>query len=819
MKRSLHNLTIALALVAGVTTANRWARADAYAQLESYDFGQSRAPLAAIQSEVAQAPADQHAALEAKLLAVIESPQAKPAAKAFACRMLRFVGSPKCIPTLTALLPDEQLSFAARSGLQTLPYPEVDAALRHALATAPARLKIGMITSLGQRRDSGAVPALAALSGDADPAIATAALLSLGQIGDESAAAALGQAKVSATLTATQAEALLTTADALAAAGKASAAAAIYQPLLSKDHPAAVRIAALTGSVYATKDAAAVRAVLDDNDAALNAAAIHLSAAVSSPELGQVLTARLLAAPPAGQVLMLQSLAADANRNANEAVGKLLAATDPAVQIAAIQTLGKTGDQTHVPALLKMATTPGDGATAALKSLATINAPGVDDVLVRQLAGADAAGKQLLLGILSDRNATAAFPAFLAAAEDGDPAIRRTALKGLGSLADEKTLPAVVALLVKTDGDAAVEGALSAACKHMSNSTACQEPVLAAMAQAHPGAQGALLRIAGQFHSPAALAAVRTALQQQDPAVQDAALRALCAGGDPACAADLLAIAQNGAKDVQRILALRGYMQIVQNPDLPGDTRMALIEKVRSLLTTPENKTMLLASLGATHNRIALRIAMSLIADPQASREAATTAIKILDAIGNRALTQNTAIQIRAAVKDPELLAALQEVEKKFTKPAHPLPTQTHELANAGINIAWQGDASSPDGWQKDGEAGGDEAGNDGDLNTYWDKDDNKPLYRYVISFPEAHDLIGIGIHGFQQENFAPRTFDIIVDGKVIKSINNTAYTNNYFWTAFPKVNGKVLELKITAHYGGSPAIRELEIYEPKPTH
>jgi hypothetical protein len=109
------------------------------------------------------------------------------------------------------------------------------------------------------------------------------------------------------------------------------------------------------------------------------------------------------------------------------------------------------------------------------------------------------------------------------------------------------------------------------------------------------------------------------------------------------------------------------------------------------------------------------------------------------------------------------VLARLKEVAAGDPAVADRLRLLTLKTAN----IAPQGKASSPDGLQKDGSAGGDQAGIDGDPNTYWDKEDNKPLYRYVVTFDRPRAMEAISLVGFNHESFAPKDFDVLADGKV----------------------------------------------------
>ena len=92
-------------------------------------------------------------AQESKLLAVLHS-DASLEAKSAACRNLARVAGKEAVPALAGLLGDEKLSHMARYALETIPDPSVDDALRAALAKLQGRPRLGVIGSIGARRDN-----------------------------------------------------------------------------------------------------------------------------------------------------------------------------------------------------------------------------------------------------------------------------------------------------------------------------------------------------------------------------------------------------------------------------------------------------------------------------------------------------------------------------------------------------------------------------------------------------------------------------------------------------------------------------------------
>ncbi|MBH53789.1 MAG: hypothetical protein CMI18_05520 [Opitutaceae bacterium] len=119
---------------------------------------------------------------EATALAVLASDTEK---KARACQALAVVGGPESVPTLAVLLNDEGLASYARTALEVIDDPAAGAALRSALPNLDGRLLTGVITSLGVRGDTEAVPALRELVGNSNRSIAGSALVALARIGTE----------------------------------------------------------------------------------------------------------------------------------------------------------------------------------------------------------------------------------------------------------------------------------------------------------------------------------------------------------------------------------------------------------------------------------------------------------------------------------------------------------------------------------------------------------------------------------------------------------------------------------------------------------
>jgi HEAT repeat protein len=166
--------------------------------------------------------------LESRLVAALSS-DVPQAAKGEVCRMLRTIGSAASVPALAALLPDPKLSHMGRYALERIPAAEAAKAMLAALPKVGNPLKIGLIGSLGVRREVAAVAPLQGLLTDSDAAVARSATQALGVIGSPDAAKALATAKPGPVT----ADATLACAKNLLADGKTAEAKAAYERLLA----------------------------------------------------------------------------------------------------------------------------------------------------------------------------------------------------------------------------------------------------------------------------------------------------------------------------------------------------------------------------------------------------------------------------------------------------------------------------------------------------------------------------------------------------------------------------------------------------------
>jgi HEAT repeat protein len=117
-----------------------------------------------------------------QLVAILRDPNASVYVRAKACQRLAVVGDGSAVPALAPLLADPQLSHYARTALEPLPDASADDVLRASLKHTKGNLLVGVINSIGHRRDANAINALEKLRHDPDVEVALAADAALARV-------------------------------------------------------------------------------------------------------------------------------------------------------------------------------------------------------------------------------------------------------------------------------------------------------------------------------------------------------------------------------------------------------------------------------------------------------------------------------------------------------------------------------------------------------------------------------------------------------------------------------------------------------------
>lgn len=790
----------------GVGDASAFDPDDIIKRVGAYRFGESRSAVLALERLVAAASINPEAkqSLARKLAAALGS-EATPEGRRAFCEGLSLLGSAAEVPVLARALADTNLFFHARLALERIPADEAAAALQSALATTSRAARASLISSLAARRAEQAVPDITRFVTDADREVAGAAIDALGKLGGSAAVTALqsAEARIAPELRARYSVALLGCAVSLSASGQNAEASPLLAKLIAPGQPDHVRVAAFAPYIatLGTQGEGQVLTALTGGDRVMQGAAIRALRSSSELALLRAAAGSLEQLPAELQEAILTLCSERADVTLLAAVVRATASADSAVKRAAIKALGSLGDGSAVKPLVQLIESAASEEQKAIAdSLARLRGAEVDAALAAALKGAPTAAQRILIRALALRAARGASATLLQLVASPDATVRRESIVALGKLAEAAACKSLIQLLDQaTESDRnSVEGALVEICRR---DQAAVPAVTTALPQAAPAAQTVLLGVLGAAGGSPACAAVRGQLKSSHAEVRLAAVRVLAEWPDAEPLEDLASVAETTDDAKIRALAARGLNRLApQAPDRAVRAADALARALATATDAADQKSFLTALIGIPCVS-SLKATQSQLKNPTLAAEAAAGLVSIAEIVypwhnaeAKAALADLRAANPPAAVsRRADLLAA------KLDQPA---------------NLAIGGLATSPDGLEKDGEAGGDQAAIDGDPKTYWDEADNQKLYRLQVRLRERSNVGFLRLTAWQQHNYAPKDFEVLCDDKVVKTVRGATYQNNVLAIEFPAVSCGLVELRITGYYGQSPAIRELEIYE-----
>ena len=612
------------------------AGADPYQAIVTREFGTASEELTAVEKEISKAAPEQFPQIEAKLIAVLEAPGATVPGKQFACQMLRIVGSGKCVPAVARLLTDEKLSHVARQVFLGMVDPAAEEALRKALGHTQGNLRIGIINTIGDRKDRASLKAVSALVTGQDEATARAALNAIGKISGAPAAEALDEAKVPDALKAVWGDAYLRCASSV----EPARAEKMYRTLFEGDQALPVRAGAFGAMVQIQKELAVplIIKTMSANEALLRRAAMGAVISVPGNAATRAFAKELSGAAPEIKAVLLGALASRGDAEGlTEMVNKLAADENETIRVEAFKALARLGDASSVP-VLAAALKQKETSASANQTLIDLKGAGVVEALLKQAEAGDAAIRPSLLTVLAERRQSEALPLVRKAVNDDDAKVRRAALKTLGALGTQQDLAMLAELVIAKKDDAERDQAAQAMSDlgaRMPDNAARCEPVLQAFAKAEGPAKVSLLTVLSALGGDQALAVVRGALTGEGE-LRKAAVRALANWPDAAPMADLLVVAKDDKEKSSQILALRGYIRMVGISGARSEQRAKSYSEALALVSRPEEKKLVVAGLAEVAHADALKMVEPFLEDAALQREAFVAYEKIAESLAGR---------------------------------------------------------------------------------------------------------------------------------------------------------------------------------------
>ncbi len=602
---------------------------DVWDDLAGYEYGDDPNPCEQAETLLQETPVKQYGAIEAKLIAVVASKNATQAGKAVGCRFLQQIGTEKCIAAVSGLLVDEVLSDYAGLVLERLKCAAADKALREALDKAPDKAKVGILGSLGERRDEGAVKAATKLATSGNPAVATAAIRALGKIGGGDAAQSLSSMKPAKQLVPVQMRAMA----ACARSVSGLEAVMLCRKILSgPSGPWQVAAIGELTNADARRASYLIGGAMKGDDLKLRRGVLQVIGETKGRALTEGMVGLLDELEGEGRAQLIGALGARGDESAMGGIARYLVSEDVVVRNAAIKAVGKLGDAGAVKPLLAAANVA-ESEKAAIQAIVSMRDDGVDGVLVDSL-GVTIIREAAIKACIA-RGCTEAVGDLFKLMEDKDSDVRKDAWVGLAALADGEDIKSVMAIVVevKDAKELAVAGvAIKEIYSRAQDRGKCFQVVADSYKAASKPLKLIILDLGAVVGDSTALKLEKSALDSGDSELYGRALRALAKWPNKSAADDLLEQAKSASEMIDRIVALRGYMRIasMDKAGLSGAERVKMLRTAMGLSQRIEEKKAVISGLQSVKSLESLEMLKKYINDPALGAEAQMSAANLI---------------------------------------------------------------------------------------------------------------------------------------------------------------------------------------------
>ena len=375
------------------------------------------------------------------------------------------------------------------------------------------------------------------------------------------------------------------------------------------------------------------------------------------------LLAELGQAAPARQALLLLALADRADPKARDALLQAAKTGAGEVRIASIRGLKKAGDASCGPVLLDAALdADADVSEAAVDVLADLPAKEIDDLLAARLQSASGDSRLVLIDLAGRRHIETVTAVLLKLADDPDAKVRSAALTALGATIPVKDLAVLIARAVaqdKPEEAKAAEAALRAACARMSDRDASTAKVLDAIARRQAPAKCTLLGVLVTIGGDKALKAVAAAAKDSNAEVRRAGYRALGEWTSADAGPELLSLVKSGDPEL-KIGALRGYIRVARQFDIPNGPRMAMFREIMTLAQRDDERRLALDILKQIRTPESLSIAVGYLDQPKLARRGGRVAVTM-----SEKMVASKPAEVAAAMKQVLQVAKNKDVVDK----------------------------------------------------------------------------------------------------------------------------------------------------------
>jgi HEAT repeat protein len=569
---------------------------------------------------------------ERELILFLQS-DATYSSKREVCRHLRIIGSKESVHTLEDMLLDPATTDMARYALEKIPGKSPDHALLRGLKNSSGIIQAGIVSSLGHRKVTEAVPYLEdILNKNTDLSVSLAAAAALGHIKNPSAAKALSLSLSGASkdLKTQVTGSLLKCAEEYLSKGDNGKAQKLYDQILSTDLPLSLHNSAVRGKINAAgqKGDEFILESLKHRQKNIHSYIEMIPEYFNASNINAVLELAPTLAPSA-KVPLISILSLYPEKEVLQFVLDSAKSLILEVRIASLKTLKQIGSSSTVSFLAEhAASSKGPEQQQARNSLWGLKGADVNQAIVSNLKTEENPAIQMeYIKAVEERRIYSGKDVMLNQFNSPASKIQLQAMRSIKIITTPQDIPLLLEYLVNANNKQVREElmqTISFTASHIPDPLDRGEQVTQLLPEVNdPVSRSCLYLLLGRIGDDSTLPSLRKALGEPEEVIQDAAVRALAMWPTPAAADDVRHIARTSDKREYRILGLRSYIRMVEmEPFRRPEAAVHSLETALDMAMRTEEKIMILGVLPKFPCEQAKKLARKLLEDPDVKQEA-----------------------------------------------------------------------------------------------------------------------------------------------------------------------------------------------------
>ena len=614
------------------------------AEISQYEYFQSRESHKEVRQFVSLATQSQKATqrIEKELVKLLNS-NATLSGKQFICHLLADIGSTESVNTLASMLYDSNTVEMARFALEKIPSKLVDEVLRNALINLDGRVKIGIINSLGKRKNEESVSQIKKLIYHSDSEIARAAIAAIGKIANDQAITILQEEKNndSHELHEYILYALLDCADTLLIQYENKRAYSIYKELFAISEKFPLRYAALKGMAHSSSEKNVnillIKILREGGDKIRSSVPMIIRDLPDDFDISGLI-AELPNFDANDQVSLLNALSNRKDDYILEMAIQLSKHENEKVRLDAFSLIGKVGNISSVQYLAGVATKKSKDGKAAQNALYQLVGEKVDREIIRLIPSASDEIKLQLIRSLrirqpKDRNSIIS-EVLLQTAEKEEENLRIEAIRALQVIAGKEQIQELIDLLIGVDSKReriALEKAIIGTVHKSNSDSLASQIMLSSLSHSKDiETRRSLLLVLAKVGHSSALPAFKKAMLDTSETLKTAAITALAEWSTDEPINELEAIIRGSSNSTHRTIALRGFVRMAIISE--GLSEQETIKRFRiamELSETNDDKKFVLSGLAEQKTFSAFQMAKEQISNLALRAEAELAILNI----------------------------------------------------------------------------------------------------------------------------------------------------------------------------------------------